>query len=173
MKIFWVLRTYFLKIFYGRIGKKCYIAPALYVKKRKKIFLGNDVRIFPNMRAEVHRDGYIRFEGDNSIGQNLHIISGGELIIGYGTTISSNVFISNVDHTFIQGESAVKTDLIIKETKIGKNCFIGTGAVILPGTILGDNVIVGANTTVKGTFGNNCILAGGGLAHIVGEVKEK
>lgn len=169
-KIHWVTRTIFLKMFYGKIGKRCYIAPALYVKRRKKIYLGNDVRILPNMRAEVYNDGFIKFEGDNSVGQNLHIISGANLEIGYGTTISSNVFISNIEHSYTINQSALKNDFKIKDVKIGKYCFIGTGAVILPGTILGDNVIVGANSTVKGVFNDGLIIAGS-PAKIVKELK--
>jgi serine acetyltransferase len=33
--------------------------------------------------------------------------------------------------------------------RIGKNCFIGAGAVILPGVTIGENSIVGANSTVN------------------------
>ena len=169
VKFIWFIRALFLKLFYGHIGKKCYLGPALFVKKRKRIFIGDNVRIFPNMRAEVHGTGEICFLGDNSIGQNLHIVSASSLIIGLGTTISSNVFISNVDHEFQKGKSALKGNLLVKETKIGNYCFLGTGSVILPGTILGDNVVVGANSTVKGIYPDNCIIAGS-PAKIIREV---
>lgn len=160
-KFFWFIKTkLYYKLRFGKIGKKSYVAKPLFLKNTKKILLGNKVRIFPGMRAEVHLNGSIKFEDDISVGQNLHIISGGNLTIGSGTTISSNVFISNVDHTFSKDTSCLKNELKVKETKIGNCCFIGVGAVILPGTILGNNVIVGANATVKGVFPDNCIIAG-------------
>lgn len=160
-KLFWFLRTKLIcKFAYGHIGKKSYIAKCLFVNRSRNIYLGDEVRIYPGMRAEIINSGRISFDGDNSVGQNLHIVSGSNLNIGYGTTISSNVFISNVDHSFRKNTSAIKNEIIIKETLIGKYCFIGTGAVILPGTILGDNVIVGANSTVKGVFPDNCVIAG-------------
>lgn len=160
-KLFWYLKTIlFKKIAYGKIGKKSYIAKTCFVKGRKNIYLGNSVRIYPGLRAETYQGGKIVFGNDISVGQNLHIISGSNLTIGDSTTISSNVFISNLDHTFKENTSALRTELVCKETKIGNYCFIGTGAVILPGTILGDNVIVGANSTVKGVFPDNCVIAG-------------
>ena len=50
--------------------------------------------------------------------------------------------------------------MIIKETKIGENCFIGIGAAIQAGTILGNHCVVGANSVVKGIFPDYSIIAG-------------
>ena len=38
--------------------------------------------------------------------------------------------------------------LVLKRTKIGKNCVIGTEALIMPGVIIEDNVVVGAKSLV-------------------------
>ena len=54
------------------------------------------VRIFPHCRMEVHGEkSSIHIEDNVSIGQNFHIVSGGDLQIGSGTTIAANVFINN------------------------------------------------------------------------------
>ena len=53
---------------------------------------------------------------------------------------------------------------------IGRNCFIGAGAIILPGTRIGDNCIVGAGAVVKGQFNDNLILAGN-PSRIIKEIK--
>ena len=94
--------------------------------------------------------------------QNVHIISGERILnIGDGTTISANVFISNVDHEYKDiDKSVMEQPLQFKETKIGKSCFIGYGAVILPGTRLGNHCIVGANAVVRGSYPDNCVIAG-------------
>lgn len=46
------------------------------------------------------------------------------------------------------------------KTKIGNNVFIGMNSIILMGSNIGNNVIIGAGSIVKGTFPNNCVIAG-------------
>lgn len=161
-KVSWYLKTLALKFEYGNVGKKSYIGKPIFIQSKRKLYVGNRVRIYPGLRAEtpgVHSK--IVFGNDISIGQNLHIVSYNTLVIQDGTTISGNVFISNVDHDYRQlNISKLKQKLIGKETKIGRNCFIGYGAVILPGTVIGDNCIIGANAVVKGKFSDNCVIAG-------------
>ena len=38
--------------------------------------------------------------------------------------------------------------LMLKKTKIGKNCIIGTEALIMPGVVIEDNVVVGAKSLI-------------------------
>jgi acetyltransferase-like isoleucine patch superfamily enzyme len=69
--------------------------------------------------------------------------------------------ITNIDHDYQQIAKPIwEQKLIIKETKIGENCFIGYGAVIQAGTILGKQCIVGANAVVRGTFPDYCVIVG-------------
>ena len=89
------------------------------------------------------------------------------MVIGENTTISANVFISNVNHSYEKiGQHVIEQDLVYKETVINENCFIGYGAVILPGTNLGKQCIVGANSVVKGIIPDQCVVAGN-PAHII------
>lgn len=46
------------------------------------------------------------------------------------------------------------------KTVIGKNCFIGAGAIILPNIEIGDSVIVGAGSVVTKDIPSNCAVAG-------------
>jgi len=111
---------------------------------------------------EVHGEkSSIHIEDNVSIGQNFHIVSGGDLQIGSGTTIAANVFINNMDNRYQEiGVPIFQQEKVVKETKIGKNCFIGIGASIQLGTILGEQCIVGANAVVKGHYPNYCVIAG-------------
>jgi len=110
---------------------------------------------------ETHQKGTIIFEDGISIGQNLHIVSGGKLLIGSNTTISSNVLITNIDHGYeIIDVHIMQQPIQIKETIIGSNCFIGAGVMILPGTHLGKQCIVGSNSVVKGKFPDYSVIVG-------------
>lgn len=68
-------------------------------------------------------DGGEIYIGNNiAVEQNVHIISGERILnIGDDTTISANVFISNVDHEYKDiDKSVMEQPLQFKETQIGK-----------------------------------------------------
>ena len=55
---------------------------------------------------------------------------------------------------------------------IGRNCWIGAGAVILPGVTLGDNVVVGAGSIVTKDLPSN-VVAVGNPCKVLREVGER
>lgn len=159
----WYLKTKLSSFKYGKIGHHSYVGKPLFIQNPKSVYIGNNVRIYPGMRAELTTpSATIYFKDNISVGQNLHIVCyKDELIIGSNTTISANVFISNVDHEYkMLNKHILDQNFLYKKTIIGENCFIGYGAVIMPGTILGKQCIVGANSTVKGHFPDYCVIAG-------------
>jgi len=161
-KIFWIIRGLLYKPFFGAYGFPSYIGKPVFIGKFKRIFIGNKVRIFPGARIEViDNESSITFDDNISIGQNLHITSGGQLKIGRDTTIAENTYISNIDHEYQNINTHIlKQPNIIKETLIGENCFIGFGVVIQAGTILGKQCIVGANAVVRGVFPDYSVIVG-------------
>lgn len=161
-KIFWIIRAFFYKIFFKKFGLISYIGKPVFLKGVKNISIGKKVRIFPGVRMETHNNGDIIIEKDVAIGQNFHATSSNQkLIIGTKTTISGNVFITNIDHEYQEIDKHImEQPFIIKETKIGNNCFIGYGVAIQAGTILGKHCIVGANSVVRGIFPDYCVIVG-------------
>lgn len=161
-KFFWVLRAFLYAPFFGKIQFPTYIGKPVIIKGSRKIFIGKYVRIYPQVRMETHgENGVIKIQDDVSIGQNVHITSSSNLVIGKSTTILANVFITNIDHDYEEiGVHILKQKYIIKETQIGENCFIGIGACIQAGTILGKQCVVGANSVVKGAFPDYSVIVG-------------
>ena len=163
-KIFWILRGLLYKPFFGKYTLPSYIGKPVFIGNFKRIFIAKRVRIFPGARIEVvDNQSSIVFEDNISIGQNLHIISGGEqeLRIGRNTTFSANVFVTNIDHKYNEVNKHILEQPLVKtNTQIGENCFIGYGVVIQAGTILGKQCIVGANAVVRGTFPDYCVIVG-------------
>lgn len=163
IKIKWFIQTRIKSILYGKIGKKTYVAKQMQVINRKNIYIGNRTRIYPNGRIEALNNGKIHIGDNVSIGQNAHIISHTfDLAIGNSTTISSNVFISNVNHSFEKiNVSALEQECNPLKTEIGDYCFIGVGSIIMPGVKLGKNCIVGANSLVlKGVYPDYSVVVG-------------
>ncbi len=161
-KLFWTLRAIIYSPFLGKIIFPSYIGKPLAILGYKKIFIGKKVRIFPNVRIEVHGEDSKLLIGDNvGIAQNVHITCGSTLTIGKNSAILANVFITNIDHDYTElNVPILEQKNIIKETIIGENCFIGIGAAIQAGTVLGKQCIVGTNSVVRGTFPDYCVIAG-------------
>ncbi|WP_228085063.1 acyltransferase [Mucilaginibacter sp. JRF] len=154
--------TLLVRLKVQKIGLLSYVGKPLFIIGGRRIIIGNKVRIFPGARFETHNNGHILIEDDVSIGQNFHLISSNqELVIGKHTTISGNVFITNMDHQYDKiGIHVLKQDYLVKTTNIGENCFIGYGAVIQAGTTLGKQCIVGANSVVRGSYPDYCVIVG-------------
>ncbi len=162
MKLFWFIRAILLKPFFKKFELPSYIGETTYLHGINKISIGKRVRIFPNVRLEVHgKNSSLVIEDNVAIGQNVHITSGANLIIGSSCTILANVFITNIDHDYQEIDKHILDQkMIIKRTVIGENCFIGIGAAIQAGTILGKQCVVGANSVVKGVFPDYCVIVG-------------
>ena len=134
----------------------------IYIKIFKQIFIGKRVRIFPNSRIEcLSVDAKIIVHDNVSIGHNLHMTAHSILEISKNCTISSNVMITDNQHSYLEiGTHILDQKLIIKKTFIGENCFIGTGAAINSGTILGKQCIVGAHAVLSGLYPDYCVIVG-------------
>lgn len=155
----------FLAILYAPFFKKfsfpSHIGVPIFTYGLKRVIIRKRVRIMPGLRIETHKNGSIIFENNVSIGQNFHITSAENLIIGADTTILGNVFVTNIDHDYQEiGKHILDQQMIVKETKIGKNCFIGYGAAIQAGTVLGYQCVVGANSVVRGNFPDYSVIVG-------------
>ena len=161
-KIFWIIRGLVYKLFFGKFILPSYIGKPIYIKNFNQIFIGKQVRIFPNSRIEcIGEDAKIIIHNNVSIGPNLHLTARSTLEISKNCTISSNVLITDNQHTYLEiGIHIMNQKSIIKKTFIGENCFIGTGAVIDAGTILGKQCIVGANAVVSGLYPDYCVIVG-------------
>lgn len=155
----------FLSLLYAPFFKKflfpSHIGIPIFTYGLNEVSIAKRVRIMPGLRVETHKKGSISFKENVSIGQNFHITSAGDLIIDSNTTISGNVFVTNIDHDYQEvGKHILDQKMIVKETRIGKNCFIGYGVAIQAGTILGNQCVVGANSVVRGVFPDYSVIVG-------------
>lgn len=175
-KFVWFLRAIVYKLIFNKVGWLSYLGKPIFLFGAKNISIGNKVRIYPHCRMETYgNDGFITIEENCSIGQSFHIISGEgqNLIIGKNTTVSANVFITNIEHNYSSIDVHIMDQPLSKgDTQIGENCFIGYGAVIQAGTILGKQCIIGANAVVRGAFSDYSIIVGA-PAQVVKRYNEK
>ena len=151
-------------MFFGGIGFPSFVVSPIILSNMKNIKIGRRVRVLHNSRMEVlDNQSRIVIQDNVTIGQGFHIICGGgcELVIGADTTISANVFISNISHEYKEvGVHIMNQSLVSESTSIGRNSFIGYGSVIQAGTVLGKHCVVGANSVVRGHFPDYSVIVG-------------
>ena len=73
--------------------------------------------------------------------------------------IAPNVTIATAAHPILP-ELREKAYQYNVPVKIGRNCWIGAGAVILPGVTIGDNTVIGAGSVVTRDIPENSVAVG-------------
>ena len=93
------------------------------------------------------------------------------IYVGDSTMIGPNVTIATAGHPILPvlREKVYQFNLPVR---IGKNCWIGAGAIILPGITIGDNTVVGAGSVVTKDLPAN-VVAVGNPCRILREIGER
>jgi acetyltransferase-like isoleucine patch superfamily enzyme len=160
-KLIWAFQGLLLSFFCGSYRFPSYVSFPIFSVGVKRLHIGKKVRIFPGWRVEVHGDGEIHINDGVSIGQNFHITSAGTVVIKPGVTILANVFVTDIDHEYRDITMPVSAQpLIVSNTYIGENSFIGIGACIQAGTKLGKHCVVGCNSVVRGDYPDYSVIVG-------------
>ena len=119
-------RTVLMKEMFAEIGDGCYIEPPFHANwGGKHCHFGNNV--------------YANF--------NLTCVDDTHIYVGDGTMFGPNVTVATAGHP-IMPELRRQAYQYNMTVRIGKNCWIGAGAIILPGVTIGDNSVIGAGSVV-------------------------
>ncbi len=68
--------------------------------------------------------------------------------IGDYTVIAPFCYFIDHEHGFSPDDIILNQRSILKETKVGRDCYFGTGSVVLGGVTVGDGAIIGAGSVV-------------------------
>ena len=129
-------------------------------------------RLMKEMFAEIGEDCYIDPPFHSNFGV-AHIHFGRNIYCNFGTTMVDDTHIYVGDYTMFGPNVTVATagHPILPELReqvyqynalvhIGRNYWIGAGAIILPGITIGDNVVVGADSVVTKDIPDNVVAVG-------------
>lgn len=131
-------REALLKAMFAEIGEGCYIEPPLHSN-----FGGGHVHFGSNVYANF----------------NLTLVDDTHIYVGDFTMFGPNVVVATAGHPILPRlrQQGYQYNMPVH---IGKNCWIGAGAVILPGVSVGDNTVVGAGSVVTRDLPANVVAVG-------------
>lgn len=142
-------RNQLLKQMFAEIGENCYIEPPFHAN-----FGGKHVHFGKNVYANF----------------NLTMVDDGHIYVGDYTMFAPGVIVATAGHPILPElrETVYQYNMPVH---IGKNCWIGAGAIILPGVTIGDQVVVGAGSVVTKDLPSN-VVAVGNPCRVVREINE-
>ena len=142
-------REEMLKEMFAEIGEGCYIEPPFHAN-----FGGAHVHFGKNIYANF----------------NLTLVDDTHIYVGDSTMFGPNVVVATAGHPILP-ELREKAYQYNFPVHIGKNCWIGAGAIIVPGVTIGDNVVIGAGSVVTKDLPSN-VVAVGNPCRILREINE-
>ena len=131
-------RVRLLKEMFSEIGEGCYIEPPFHSNwGGKHVHFGKNV--------------YANF--------NLTLVDDTHIYVGDYTMFGPNVAVATAGHPILPElrEQGYQYNMPVR---IGKNCWIGAGAMILPGVTVGDNVVIGAGSVVTKDIPDGVVAVG-------------
>lgn len=143
------LREKMLREMFAEIGENCYIEPPFYANwGGHHCHFGNSV--------------YCNF--------GCTFVDDTHIFVGDCTMFGPNVTVATAGHPILPElrEQAYQYNASVH---IGKNCWIGAGAVILPGVTIGDNTVIGAGSVVTKDIPSN-VVAVGNPCRVLREISE-
>ncbi len=142
-------RQALLKEMFAEIGEGCYIEPPFYAN---------------------HAGGHVHFGKNVYCNFGVTMVDDTYIYVGDYTMFGPNVTVATAGHPILpklrrQGYQ------YNAPVHIGKNCWIGAGALIMPGITIGDNVVIGAGSVVTKDIPSN-VIAVGNPCRVLREVNE-
>lgn len=138
-KVAILMRYFFLKKCALSCGENVSIFSNVYLKNIHNLKLGNNI--------SIHSMTYIDASGKISIGNDVSI--------AHATSILSE------EHKYQDLDKNIKDQgVILKETLISDNVWIGAGSRILAGSNISSGTIIASGAVVKGFVDNNSIVGG-------------
>lgn len=143
------LREKMLREMFAEIGENCYIEPPFYAN-------------WGGHHCHFGKNVYCNF--------GCTFVDDTHIYVGDCTMFGPNVTVATAGHPILPElrEQAYQYNASVH---IGKNCWIGAGAVILPGVTIGDNTVIGAGSVVTKDIPSN-VVAVGNPCRVLREISE-
>jgi len=144
---------------------KVYISSSVIIKITGggKLIIKSDAdRVFISRNSTIHCSSGVLVIGNGVFfNENNKIVCHESIEIGDDCLFGPNVCVYDSDHSFLAREELIRKQGYTKEKIIlGKDVWVGAGAVVTKGTTVGSHTVIGANAVVRGELRTNCVYAG-------------
>lgn len=147
-------------------GKKLRYAPEtclaltdrVYLSRSGHLMFGRIFRTRGNCTFNVQESGSLVFGNDVFVNSNCMFNCRRSITVGDGCEFGPHVLVYDHDHDFRVDGGLKDQQFSYGDVSIGKNCWIGAGAIILRGTVIGDGCVVGAGCILKGKYPSNTLI---------------
>lgn len=131
-------RAALLREMFAEIGDGCYIEPPLHAN-----WGGRHVHFGKHVYANFH----------------LTLVDDTDIYVGDYTMFGPNVTVATAGHPILPAlrEQVYQYNMPVV---IGRNCWIGAGAILLPGVHIGDGTVIGAGSVVTKDIPANVVAVG-------------
>lgn len=114
----------------------------------RRLRLGRDLYLYRELYLETRGNGEIRIGDGVVLSRGAHLVAFASIEIGPGTMIGEYTSIRDANHRFGEGIAPRHSGHQAAPVRIGRNVWIGRGAMVLPGVTIGDGAVIGANSVV-------------------------
>lgn len=131
-------REALLREMFAEIGEGCCIEPPLHAN-------------WGGRHVHFGRNIYANF--------NLTLVDDTHIYVGDFTQFGPNVVVATAGHPLLPElrEQGLQYNAPVH---IGRNCWVGAGAILVPGVRIGDNVVIGAGSVVTKDIPSGCVAVG-------------
>lgn len=143
------------KLFNKNCKYSCYVrmfGHSRFQVSKGSFEFGKGVTFGERTSCVVRKNAVLEFGDMVYLNSDCKVVCRKSIKIGDNTIFGPNVYIYDHDHVFDTENGVKRKEFKCSDIVIGKNCWIGAGAIILRGTHIGDNCVVGAGSVVKGTY---------------------
>ena len=158
------IRNLYWRALGARIGRGCWLSAIEIPRSPWDIWLGEEVALDRGVillatgpRRKVPR---IRIEKRCYVNRYTMVDATEEIVIGEDCMIGPFCYITDHDHGTESTGRVADQELVSKPTHIGRDVWLGAGAVVLKGVSLGDRVIVAAGAVVTRSVDAGTIVGG-------------
>ena len=150
----------------SRLAANTVVMGAVELHGNGRIEIGSECLIYPGLYLETDAEGRIALGNRCVLSRGVHLSSRSAIILGDGCMIGEYVSIRDANHHYGNGLMVRDSGFSTAAITLGRNVWIGRGAVILPGVSIGDNTVIAANAVVNRSLPAD-VLAGGVPAKVL------
>jgi acetyltransferase-like isoleucine patch superfamily enzyme len=155
---------------FGHFGRGSAIAfPHGAMFGERWIHIGDDTVLGPEVTLsagmvpgqEMYTDPVVSIGDRCAIGRGSCIVGHLSIEIGDDIQFAPYVYVTDQNHRYEDVGTPIGRQWPENHAvKIGSGSWLGVGAKVLPGAVIGNHVTVAAGAVVRGTFPDNCVIAG-------------